>query len=86
MALAVLDSSWRPDIIPVALGALLVFLVWRSAARNKEVEVPLLTDASNDFHKIMNEGYSRVSLMLNSVVLSFDSKTLSDANIAPIEA
>lgn len=65
MALSALDSTWRPDVIAVALGVVLVLFIWQPVERSREIEAPLLTDAGNDFHKIMNEGYSRVSLMHN---------------------
>lgn len=61
MALSLLVSTWRPDFIPIAVGILLVSLLWRYLAKNKEIDVPLLTDDGNDFHKIMDEGYKLVS-------------------------
>lgn len=61
MAFSLVDSIWQPDFVPIAVGILLLSLLWRYLAKAKEIDLPLLTDDGNDFHKIMNEGYKLVS-------------------------
>lgn len=89
MALSLLVSNWRPYFTPIAVVFLLVSLLWRYLAKNKEIDVPLLTDDGNDFHKIMDEGYKLVSqyhslssLFIINILSLMNSEANNGQNIA----